>query len=1703
MRDLHLWRLLQHPTLDAAEITPLLADLARFPLVERMPFLGLLGGALGHADSAVRKAAVEVLAGCTGRAGLQKIVHALDDAEEAVRRAAVTALRESLRDDPLRWAHVLFHPQPGVRLAAIEEQADFPLSFLYKLYLLADLVCRGVVERHMQDARLDAEGLPLLFDFLRQGVVTPAAARRLANALSWNDWLGFLGDLLPRSHDMADSLAGAVRPEWAENLFSHYRPDRLDELLLLFWDVDQPQQTDSPHGRFFDLLWEAALDESAYFQQWLVFTLLGVAVQKGSWPERAAQICAILYPPFLGCPWVPLAVRRAALSAFNRAGQRGPRWPAVVIEPLVKSELCQEGVPGQPVRFDLRAVGALLHALDGAPYQCLAQWVPLAEIAAAFQSAPQRAMPLLSVPDPSTRGRILLLRELCRLQGPQRFRMLALIAQAVPGDVLDVLDHLDGAGACGVVEHLLELEAGPAVANVRPLSENKVRRLAILLAGKIAAGQVERFLRVWLSRTAPHTSALAPAILARLLHDHGSRLVHPALLGQPVSLLQRFLEAMPFCAGFPYDAEVRLAEDLAGHADDVLRTWAIARLGDHAAVLAAREAEELASTEPPDPVLRLGICAALEAQAEVPAPNVETCQALLASHDPSEEVAALLARFLSPEADFVTRLDAEMVKHWQGEKRLPFLGHVWLFRWDMHLSALSELLDPDATEPLPFAGRGPAAALRWALQSPSPQLWRRVWQAVAAVLEHWRWHARPLLHASWEQALADVLAEAVPSPVGDVAAGIILHWREHAGSLPQTALLDPLRQRLVALLPRLSEEMRRRFAGWIDARGLAPAPQPVAAEEPPSEEVIESDLELLAAWTHLEEEQLAVAGARRLLELGEPGRQRLAAAIDEGPGIRWPLHLLDELAGCEDFELRAALRRLTDNAEALPEVRFRIGQHLWSDGDASLLEALFDAVCRPGPVWYSDGDAHWLWLRTSLEETDFHLRLIGSPQPAAYGAAIDWLTRAGQADPRIAPALLDFLEAGSERMRERRLQAARWLYEQGQRQQVLPLLLGQEAKAPPDQPALLEGVPAPGVAAVTAGVLMSGLGEKAEEMLLALLEHGSFYAPGSWKLSVGTVGSLGNRVDPLARQEALGQLLSGATSLAVRQRVRRSLRSGLGRTHKLRRVAETFAWGVRIGRQLTGKLFSIEMIAGEELGYTRLRENKLFISPMPLLRGQQNAREVVRGLIVHEYGHHLYHKGDEAEAVWERAEQERLHRLLNLVSDEHLERNLRARDQSFGDQLKQLGAYAFQHTARDVPVETLLRALRSSAFAVLSATHLGVSRKKGCVLVSSGKVLMQMEKAGMSFARFVRALRMGLGNRHGDAKVAEALDLFKGRFRQSSMDDLMDITRKLRAIFGDETELLDAFNQDAALMGEADDLADASEGITNEELQAAVRRALEGPVSKGASDRGRGAGRGYNVDPSEEFEPIVNIVPKVHDPARHAVYADRVKRQAEKMRRYLRQLGLGLVPQRQRLRGKSFDRSQARAVVLRGDPRMLIARDLQMRTDLFLGVLIDCSGSMSSGDNIEKAKLFGTLLAEAARGNRGVDLRLWGFTDRTIYECGNAVRPAVHDLEPEDGNNDAAALWHAAQAARASQRRAKLLVMISDGSPTGCSVAALTALVERLTRRMKMLCAQVAVRPLDDISFPDYVLLEDDRIDESVKRFGAIMMKLVRQALRG
>jgi hypothetical protein len=51
-----------------------------------------------------------------------------------------------------------------------------------------------------------------------------------------------------------------------------------------------------------------------------------------------------------------------------------------------------------------------------------------------------------------------------------------------------------------------------------------------------------------------------------------------------------------------------------------------------------------------------------------------------------------------------------------------------------------------------------------------------------------------------------------------------------------------------------------------------------------------------------------------------------------------------------------------------------------------------------------------------------------------------------------------------------------------------------------------------------------------------------------------------------------------------------------------------------------------------------------------------------------------------------------------------------------------------------------------------------------------------------------------------------------------------------------------------------------------------------------------------------------------------------------------------------------------------------------------------------------------------------------------------------------------------------------------------------------LTRRRGIVCAQVAVHPLEEVCFPNYVLL-DGAIETAVARFGRMIGDLARKSL--
>jgi hypothetical protein len=1693
MQDLRLWRLLRQPEPPAAEIIPLLEQLTALPLAERYPFFGPLPRALAHPEDAVRAAAVRALSGASGPLAYRQIVALLHDPEPAVHLAALEALRQSSSIDPPRWAHALFHPRPEVRRAALDPNLAFPLAPWHALYLLPDPGCADLVSAHLARAPVPARLLPLLFDYLERRLLDRPLARRLIADMPWAEIEPQLSVGQVRSPaDASFVLIAALGADTAAGVPLACGRDPLDELFDLFWDADPADAAAGeagPASRFFDGLGKHLLGLAPESRQRVMAALVVTAARRGFWPGEAAAVCGIFHPDFLRFAWVPRDVRYEAVKALYALGERCPRRSDAEVKELVLSPLARRPSGG----LDLWVVGGLLHLLAKEPYKTLQEWVSLNRIVSSFLEDMEYAVPFLALKDNSERGSPYLLEEIFRARRPQRPLLLALLTYLTPADRLDSLPAIAPHEATEVFLEIRRL----GVYRGLTLSPSKKVKVAEILGDKVADGELAGFLAAWLALPDPEEVELGLLILGLAARGTGAAQIVLAALALDLDALRRLLRVVAWCAGFPYDREVELARALAGHGDPEVREWAEVRLPAGSAPPPAPKAPTAkVSRLTPAQVKRiatcadselngvlavcmaeprLGLCAALGRRPTPPHGRLDVCTALLACHDPLDEVAGQLARFIAENEDFIHRLDRAMVKTWQGERRLPLAGHAWLFRWEEHGDAFAQLVGDLPGNLL--------ATLRFADVLPVLELRRRLWDAAAHLVSRWRWHDGERFGRVCCQVFADFLVDELAGAQGEPAARMLAVFYE---SRVSPVLMARLREQVLARLPDLPAPVRHLLSSWIDARGLPPAAaQPRASR--PAEDVLvrihtSTDLDQLAAWCAADVIGVAEEAALRLVELGEAGVGTLAELLRRARPVAALRSLAVTISLWPDGPARRGLGDLVGDETAPAEARFLAGLGLFELGERGLLADLLAIVCRESGNWFRPEDWQRL-LHLGVAERELALRLAVSPQPHAYNAAVRALTEdTAPYDVEARLALLRFLEAGTERLDELRIRAALRLHGEDDHA-GFPLVLRHyftDRHAPRD---LFAVVPADLTGAAVTTVLTVGAKVVDERWLIPLLQA---------------------TADAVAQEEALGRLLAESASDAVRTEVVSLIRPGGVRERKLRRVAEAFAWGIRAGRELTGHLFAVQMIAGQGLGYTRFEENKLYINPLPILRGDKNGRPVVEGLLLHELGHHVYHRGPEKQAVWTEAERAGLHSLLNLVADEHLERNLRGLDEDYGDRLKKLVAFAFQHAMREVPVDHLLACLQGRAFPVLPAVRLGAARLRGCVVIEGGRVLLEMEKAGLSFARFVRALRMGLGNRHADPKVAEGLALFRKRFRASSMPELLDIARRLREIFGWETSILASFAQDELLRGCEGDLLCHGEGITDAEVESEIRRVLNPPPRRLREDSapGKPGPRWINVNPNEQFDLIPTVVQVPYDRAEHAPYAAKVARHARRMRRYLEELGLAYEAERFRIRGRSLDRTRVKAVVLHGDPRMLIARELRVRTDLFLGVLIDCSGSMASRNNIEKAKLFGALLAEAARGFRGIDLRLFGFTDRVIYDAGTAGRCAVHGLRATDGNNDAAALWHAAQQARASRRRAKLLVMISDGLPTECSVAALKGLVRRLGQRLHICCAQVAVQPLAEICFPHYVLLEEGDLDASVRRFGAVVARLVQTAMR-
>ena len=1664
MRDLRCFQLLLDRRYDDAELASMLDALAKRTSRQRAAFFGPLLELLWSdepAAKALHARALGCIADGDGHLLVEVVVAAL--ARPDTRDAAMSALRQIASHKPARFVHAMFHSDEAVRALALASPAPGDARD-FEIFALADPNSRDVVlARGPKCAR---EGIGAVLGFLESKIIDADRARALL------DDVGAIVEWLKGARCRSQSMLNAFwRGAHTPSLFDYdaleKEVDDVDVMVDLFWDAPNEKA-----------LLEALTNDASVLSRAVVAMLL--VARRRAWSSAALVALFEIFPGMIGWTFLPEDVRRRAVElvlARPLIAQHRKRAPSVT-QPLLYHAMCIHPDRGA----DLRVCSAIMRVTNsGEAARELARWIGEPTVLDAIQRRPAESAAYFTLLDKDDMFK----KEVYfNLPSIARDPLVSALVRHAPLEALPFLAHVDSSRLNAALGELVNQEVPSTRA--RALAQIAVERLDTLLLNDL-------FFR-WRPRLPASEEDPSVQLGFALLFAAGRGLDAErfvATMSHTARTLPVVLGVIDENPSFPYGKEIALANALRASPDPFVRRWALSRLPEEKpteaaapptdealarALVTCKRADLAKLVEPYLRGGRRGLAGALARRTDNPAPDARVCAALLASVDSAFAIDALLVRYGSrdDDDDFLKRIERELASSpISGE--LSLLGHAAMWRWEKHGKAfLERALDAWGDLPnvlknvLVFEWR---TSRRIAVQALA--------DSIAVMCARDKPRAARLVNGALVLALVDALETDVAPWVCDA---LLAAWRY------SPALLAPVQTRVRSLLIDLDDATRDKLGGWIDTVGLpkgpsAPVVRPEAEEESAAIARVRAttDVAELARACTDPRAPIVQEAALRLIDLGEPGRDALAALLEASDDIAHAGAIAESIALWDEGAAVARARRVANDPSRAPHVRYAIAVALLERGEKMMRYVVVECMLAPAErPWFRPEDWTRLTTRLGFDQRELSIEVAASPQPHAYVRAIGNLLTYGHDDATHA-AMRQFLDEGTLRMGSLRRAVAEHLHAGGDFH-GFPIVFEHQLEATPPNATLLAGAGAKLVSTTTLSFLAAGNNIAKEGTLLFHLARNE---------------SL------VAKDEAYETILMHCASDPIRQTAALAIRSGLRHLHKLIRVAETFAWGARMGQELLGKLYRVQMTGGQSLGHTFLQERKIWVTPLPILRGDRHGREIVEALILHEFGHHLYHRGKDGLAVWQQAEREGLQGLLNLVADEHLERNLRALDPSFGDRLKRLAAYAFQHTEREINVRMLLGHLGAQAFGVLTSTHLGVARDPNRVVIESGALLFAMERQEMAFSRFMRSLRMGLGNRHDDPLVARALELFDGSFRHKTMRELMDITHKLRDIFGWQVELVKSIGPHETLeeSPKSEEII-WGEGITQEEVDRMVERVLDPKSREGPPPREGSAGRPViNIAPKNDFDRITTVERMPFDATQHRDYARKVARPATMMRRYLEELGLHHVPQPGRLRGSRFDRSRTVPLVVRNEPRVLLQRELQTMTDLFIGIVIDCSGSMATRDNMERARQFGMLLAEACAGLTSVDLRVFGFTDKVIYDCGEAKRCAAYGLRANGGNNDAAALFFAANVAKRSRRRAKLLIMISDGLPTECSVDALRELVNTLGRRHGMVCAQVAVQPLAEVCFPHYVVCNDPTIDQTVMRFGRIVMNLVRRAI--
>ena len=147
--------------------------------------------------------------------------------------------------------------------------------------------------------------------------------------------------------------------------------------------------------------------------------------------------------------------------------------------------------------------------------------------------------------------------------------------------------------------------------------------------------------------------------------------------------------------------------------------------------------------------------------------------------------------------------------------------------------------------------------------------------------------------------------------------------------------MEEVRPRVVAMLPDLSEEVRRTLQPWVDSRGLGSGTVTRRVERRKLNEdtvrqiAASEDLDRLEAWCRGADSGVVSEAALRLIELGQDGTSRLAKVLHASPPVPcatiiaqsvslWPEGSVPSAWGLSDRQSQSSRKDLSPGSPYCP-----------------------------------------------------------------------------------------------------------------------------------------------------------------------------------------------------------------------------------------------------------------------------------------------------------------------------------------------------------------------------------------------------------------------------------------------------------------------------------------------------------------------------------------------------------------------------------------------------------------------------------------------------------------------------------------------------------------------------------------------------------------------------------------------------------------